>query len=260
MRVSSRVILLVLAVVLVLGCSFVVVMSGCSRSDNLPQERKTVSESWKNVSTTPFVILDSKSGSGSGCLVTYKGRTFILTAYHVYHMTGDKPMSVLNYKNEQIGYATKWLADKSRDIVLLLATAETYQQLPEPLPVSERDVSEYEGLIGRDVVYHGHVDVGEWLGIGRNIAAFTECTCLSRVHVADVDLSAEMDNKDSSCFNKKKTLMLTIKGAVWYGCSGGPLIMNGEVIGVCSCIENFSPKAGGVYINPLWSLQELFGE
>lgn len=224
-------------------------------------------EPWMNISRIPYVMLHSKVGTGSGFLCRYAGTIFIMTARHVVDDGNGgllKLVDILDSRGEKIGYAVPWRDDPYRDIALCLATGEAYAHLTgQPLEIADMSVDELKGLIGLDAWYHGAAPVGDWLCINRlGICGFSERVTIVRVSETKHNITKLLSMYGNAELgdDTKDVILITVKGGVWYGCSGGPLLYDGKVIGVCSMVENMTPKAGGVYIYPKQTLIEVFGE
>lgn len=220
---------------------------------------------WTSCSRSPFVILHSKFGTGSGFLCKYGGNVFIMTARHVImgSVSPLKTVECFDCAGNRIGVATPWLIDDYRDIALCLASGDTYSRLPyQPFEVADMSVEQLKSLAGQDAWYHGTAGVGEWLRFNSfGFAGFSERTTIVRVVPVKHNLRMLDTPFDKGLLDDQKDMvMITVKGGVWYGCSGGPLVYDGKVIGVCSMVENFTPKAGAVYIYPGHSLKELLGK
>jgi hypothetical protein len=210
-----------------------------------------------NVYRSPYVLLERKSPAEgtvycSGSIVSYRGHTFILTSSHLFwtmnpgnprELPGDnyRWVNVYDARHNLLGVASLMYNDASRDIAILGGTVESYGLVHKygSFELSPMTMEQLEDIVGEEVYFLGACEVGSWYNIKR-IQPFSEKTIIARVTRSKISEGTDLPaGLDMTC--------IFVKGGGWYGCSGGPLLYKGKVIGVCSMLENFTPKTGTAY-------------
>ncbi len=210
-----------------------------------------------NVYRSPYVLLERKLPAGgtvycSGSIVSYCGHTFILTASHLFwtmnpgnvrELPGDnyRWVNVYDSRHNFLGIASLLYNDASRDIAILGGTFDVYNLVQKygSFDLCPMTFEQLEDIVGEEVYFLGACEVGSWYNIKR-LQPFSEKTVIARVTRSKISEGYDMPaGSDMTC--------IFVKGGGWYGCSGGPLLYKGKVIGVCSMLENFTPKTGTVY-------------
>lgn len=210
-----------------------------------------------NVYRSPYVLLERKSSAEgtvycSGSIVSYRGHTFILTASHLFwtmnpgnirELPGDnyRWVNVYDARHNFLGVASLLYNDASRDIAILGGTSEAYKLVQQygSFDLCPMTLEQLEDIVGEEVYFLGACEVGGWYNIKR-IQPFSERTIIARVTRSKISDGDDIPaGSDMTC--------IFVKGGGWYGCSGGPLLYKGKVIGVCSMLENFTPKTGTAY-------------
>lgn len=241
-----------------IGCLFILIFFFViakllgSYCDSLTEDKPSKSNH-NNVYRSPYLILKSHTGVGSGFVAKYKDFAFVMTAAHV--VEDGSGLFVYDSKNQFLGAIKPLHIDKDRDLAICVATYKVYKNNEKWNFMEFQDYSleELEDIVGEDVFFHGLTNVGWWF-TDRPFLPFTERTNLARVTRTKIKLNPEHSNA-------KECTILTVKGSGYYGCSGGPLLYKGKVIGVCSMLEQFPnqyPKAGTLYIYPFDTLKEFF--
>jgi len=212
---------------------------------------------------SPYVFLGCKTHCGSGCIAEYDGHVFVLTAAHLFKLGQEetKLLRVYDADKQPLGYAVPAYLDLDRDIAVAFVSfdklADRYIRIGS-FQVSKMSYSELRDAVGDDATFYGACGVGDWLDIG-SCSPFQEKVTIARVHKGKLP-SLEKPTTDKAA---KESILITVKGGGWFGCSGGPLVYRGKVIGVCSVLENWpssNPKTGTVYVNPLATLREWQAE
>lgn len=235
---------------------------------------------YTNVYRSPYVLVHFSSGPwsmyGSGFIVKYKEHKFLVSANHVLttHLElgrrgvlgiEEQPpiYKLLDARNRRIiGLATPFYFDEDRDIAFALVSLSLSEHLckPDYFEPAMYTFEQLQDLVGTDVYYHGACSIGGWVGLN-GIFPFTERVTIARVLRSKM---WKVDRNGNEVPSDKDSVLITVKGGVWYGCSGGPLLTSdGKVLGVASCLEEHpiqNTKTGAHYVSLRETLVELFGE
>lgn len=201
----------------------------------------------------PYVIVLGNNYSGSGVLVDYNGYKFIVTAYHV--VSGNETHMLVNCDGGKLGLSTVAYTDKDRDLAILHCSLEVYEKMAHVSYAQIADLSyeQLRQLTGREAYAYGMSGIGDWNSLNK-LAAFVDKVTISRV-------DRGCPRRDDDSVPSKESVMITVRGFMWYGCSGGPLFYDGKLIGVASFFDQYpgiNRNAGIVYVYPLDTIKEWF--
>jgi len=215
----------------------------------------------KNIYKSPYVLLfiEKNNSWGSGCIVNYKKHSFIITATHLFlnherdKLLEDSFCRVFDPMGNYIGLAKPVILDNDYDITVLFCDLETYLDLYRPpLELKPTTHEELVSIVGEQGVIFGANLVGDWVEKPVPCMPFVTQVTISRVVKGKIQRLLKITNGEGDDRNELgdvDVVWVTVKGDIWYGCSGGPLVYNGKVIAIASMLENYSPKTGGIYIS-----------